>query len=123
MIIWGFNLKEMKWSSFKSSHMFNGQYHLRSQRFIIFQLAMIICLISECIATYSLTKYEKLQGRIERGFNPARVYQNDLIDVEITTIVFCVLVATLYGTDFFFLLMFPRKVIPLSLSVSSNYIS
>jgi len=89
---------------------------------VLYQLAMLICLAAECTATYSLSKYEDLQGHIEAasGSAPpsesrkhnAHLHNNDLIDAEIITIVFCVLVACLYGADFFFLLFFPRRTYP-----------
>ncbi|KAF8917559.1 hypothetical protein CPB85DRAFT_1214942 [Mucidula mucida] len=84
---------------------------------------MLTGLAAECTATYSLSKYEDLQTHIETWFstrpNPtqpngvgAHLYQNDLIDVQIVTIVFCVLTACIFGADFFFLAMFPRQVYP-----------
>jgi len=74
---------------------------------------MLICLAAECTATYSLTKYEALQTNVEAlSGHAAHLYNNDLIDSEIVTIVFCVMVATVFGTDFFFLLFFPRRTYP-----------
>ena len=40
------------------------------------------------------------------------MHNNPLIDAAIVCIVFCVLVATLFGADFFFLLFFPRRTYP-----------
>jgi hypothetical protein len=73
---------------------------------------MLICLAAECTATYSLSKYEDLQDHIELAYPGSHLYQNDLIDVQIVAIVFCVLVACLYGADFFFLLQYPRRRYP-----------
>lgn len=74
---------------------------------------MLICLAAECTATYSLSKYEGLQSRIESlSSNRAALYNNDIVGAEIATIVFCVFVATLFGADFFFLLFFPRRTYP-----------
>lgn len=74
---------------------------------------MVICLVAECTATYSLSKYEDLQSNVERlSGHIAALHQNDLIASEVLTIVFCVFVATLFGADFFFLLFFPKRRYP-----------
>lgn len=44
---------------------------------------------------------EDLQDHVEDRFAPAHLYNNDIIDMQITTIVLCVAVACLYGADFF----------------------
>lgn len=55
---------------------------------VLYQVAMLTCLAAECTATYSLSKYEDLQGRIENSpLFGGHLYQNDLIDAEIVTIV------------------------------------
>jgi hypothetical protein len=93
--------------------MFDPRWHLRRERFVVYQLAMLICLAAECTCTYSLDKYEDLQKHVESfSGHRAHLYNNDIIDAEITTIVFCVMVATLFGADFFFLLFFPRRRYP-----------
>lgn len=111
--IWGFDLGELSFSAFSSKAMFDKRWHLRRERFIAYQAAMMICLAAECTATYSLSKYEDLQDHVEDRFAPAHLYNNDIIDMQITTIVLCVAVACLYGADFFFLLQFPRRRYPL----------
>ncbi|BGP27749.1 hypothetical protein Rt10032_c13g5095 [Rhodotorula toruloides] len=110
--VWGFPLGDLNLQAFSSKKMFDPRWHLRKERFIAYQVAMLVCLAAECTATYSLDKYEALQTHIESRFSPAHLYQNDLIDMEISTIVFCVAVACLFGADFFFLLQFPRRVYP-----------
>ncbi|EGU10967.1 hypothetical protein RTG_03180 [Rhodotorula toruloides ATCC 204091] len=110
--VWGFPLGDLNFQAFSSKKMFDPRWHLRKERFIAYQVAMLVCLAAECTATYSLDKYEDLQTHIESRFSPAHLYQNDLIDMEISTIVFCVAVACLFGADFFFLLQFPRRVYP-----------
>lgn len=57
MIIWGLDLRAIQFSAFKSSNMFDKRYYLRPERFVIYQLAMIFTVVSECLATYSLDKY------------------------------------------------------------------
>ncbi|GAA5988744.1 hypothetical protein JCM5350_002923 [Sporobolomyces pararoseus] len=108
--IWGFDLSELSFGAFSSKKMFDRRWHLRRERFIAYQAAMLICLAAECTATYS--KYEDLQDHVEDRYAPAHLYNNDIIDMEITTIVFCVFVATLFGADFFFLLQFPKRRYP-----------
>lgn len=74
---------------------------------------MVICLVAECVATYSLSKYEDLQDHIESAsLHLASLHNDDLIAAECLTIVFCVFVATLFGADFFFLLFFPKRRYP-----------
>ncbi|GAA5972911.1 hypothetical protein JCM11641_003999 [Rhodosporidiobolus odoratus] len=111
-VIWGFNLSEMSFHAFKTQELMDKRYHLRKERVISYQLAMLVCLAAECCVTYSLSKYEDLQGHIETAYPPAHVYQNDIIDFQIVTIVMCVMVACLYGADFFFLVQFPTRTYP-----------
>lgn len=74
---------------------------------------MLICLAAECTATYSLSKYEDLQTNVEMaGGHLPHLHNNDLIAAQCLTIVFCVLVATIFGADFFFLLFFPQRIYP-----------
>ncbi|GAA5892701.1 hypothetical protein JCM6882_000559 [Rhodosporidiobolus microsporus] len=111
-VIWGFDLSEMSFGAFSTKAMMDPRWHLRRERIIAYQLAMLVCLSAECCATYSLSKYEDHQTNIERDFPPAHVYNNDIIDMEIVTIVMCVMVACLFGADFFFLVQFPKRTYP-----------
>jgi len=111
-VIWGFDLSQMSWSAFGHKKMFDRRWQLRRERFIVYQLAMLICLAAECTATYSLSKYEAQQTNIERLSENAAVHNNDIIAAECLTIVFCVLVATIYGADFFFLVFWPARRYP-----------
>ncbi len=54
-VIWGLDLHDMQWSKFKSSYMWNNEYHMRRTRFIIYQLAMILCVVSESLGTAALS--------------------------------------------------------------------
>ncbi|GAA6037520.1 hypothetical protein JCM8097_008235 [Rhodosporidiobolus ruineniae] len=112
-VIWGFDLSEMSFGAFSHKQLMDPKWHLRKERIITYQLAMLVCLAAECCATYSLSKYEDLQTHIENRFAPAHLYNNDIIDMEIVTIVMCVMVACLYGADFFFLVQFPRRRYPM----------
>ncbi|KAJ8094514.1 hypothetical protein PM082_010948 [Marasmius tenuissimus] len=112
-VIWGFDLSEMRWSAFGHRNMFDKRWHLRRERFVIYQLAMLICLAAECTSTYSLAKYDSLKDHVEEFTGGrATLHKNDLKSAEVLTIFFCVMVATLFGADFFFLLFFPRRRYP-----------
>lgn len=54
-VIWGLDLKEIQWSKFKSSYMWNGDYHLRRTKFIVYQCALIFCVVSESLGTSALS--------------------------------------------------------------------
>lgn len=55
-VIFGLNLGDMQWSKFKSSYMFgNTDYHLRRTKFVVYQLAMIFCVVSESLGTAALS--------------------------------------------------------------------
>lgn len=52
----GLDLRAIHPSAFKTSRMWDKRYHLRSARFVIYQLAMIVPLAAECLATVCLVK-------------------------------------------------------------------
>jgi hypothetical protein len=54
-IIWGLDLREIQWGKFKNSYMWNNEYHMRRTKFIIYQLAMILCVVSESLGTAALS--------------------------------------------------------------------
>lgn len=54
-VIWGLDLKEMQWGKFKNSYMWNKEYHLRRIKFIVYQCAMIFCVVSESLGTAALS--------------------------------------------------------------------
>jgi len=54
-IIWGLDLREIQWSKFKNSYMWNNEYHQRRTKFVIYQLAMILCVVSESLGTAALS--------------------------------------------------------------------
>ncbi len=55
-VIWGLDLKDMQWGKFKSSYMFgNKDYHLRRTKFVVYQIAMIFCVVSESVGTAALS--------------------------------------------------------------------
>lgn len=79
---------------------------------------MNICLAAECTATYALSKYEDLQTHVQDyafTLTPpfaVELHNDDLIAAQVLTIVFCVFVATLFGADLFFLVLWPRRTYP-----------
>jgi hypothetical protein len=54
-VIWGLDLAEMQWGKFKGSYMFNQVYHLRRTKMIVYQIAMILCVVSESVGTAALS--------------------------------------------------------------------
>lgn len=54
-VIWGLDLHEIQWGKFKSSNMWNSRYHGRRTRFIVYQLAMILTVVSESLGTAALS--------------------------------------------------------------------
>jgi hypothetical protein len=54
-VIWGLDLADMQWGKFKSGYMWNNQYHLRRTKFIVYQAAMILCVVSESLGTDCLS--------------------------------------------------------------------
>lgn len=129
-VIWGFDLSQMSWGAFGSKRMFDRRWYMRKQRFIVYQLAMLIALAAECTATYSLSKYEDLQDHVQSysiSLSPssprALLHNNDIIDSAIVTIVFCVLVATVFGADFFFLVFWPERTYPKWYTVSKKVLA
>ena len=66
-VIWGLDLAELKWSKFKNSYMWNKEYHLRRTKFIVYQCALIFCVISESLGTDVLSG-EWHQNNLLLGF-------------------------------------------------------
>ena len=54
-VIWGLDLHEMQWYKFGGSYMFSGVYHLQTTKMIVYQLAMILCIVSESVGTAALS--------------------------------------------------------------------
>ncbi|KIW46668.1 uncharacterized protein PV06_02319 [Exophiala oligosperma] len=112
-VIWGLDLRDMKWGKFKSSYMFgNRDYHLRRTKFVVYQIAMICCVVSESIGTAALTDYVKQQSRIERLHSSAAVHNDDFVGIASYNIFVGIAVATIFGAAFFFDLFFPERYEP-----------
>jgi len=109
-VIWGLNLGEIQWSKFKSGYMWNDRYHLRRTKFIVYQLAMIFCVVSESLGTDALSNYndqQKALQRDSRGVNSIK--NNDIVGTFSYNIFVGVFIATIFGAAFFFDLFWPER--------------
>jgi len=112
-VIWGLDLRDMRWGNFKSSYMFgNKDYHLRRTKFVIYQIAMIFCVVSESVGTAALSDYVKQQSRIESLHSSAKVHNDDFVGIASYNIFVGIAVATIFGAAFFFDLFFPERYEP-----------
>ncbi|KFZ20522.1 hypothetical protein V501_00076 [Pseudogymnoascus sp. VKM F-4519 (FW-2642)] len=109
--IWGLDLKELQWGKFKGSYMFNRVYHLRRTKMIVYQAAMILCVVSESVGTAMLSDYVDQQDGIStRSHGQAQVQNNDIIGIASFNIVVGIAVATIFGAGFFFDLFWPERI-------------
>ncbi|KAL0256883.1 hypothetical protein SLS55_007692 [Diplodia seriata] len=108
-VIWGLDLKDMQWGKFKNSYMWNTEYHLRRTKFIVYQLAMIFCVVSESLGTAVLSDYIDQQRLVERRNPRASVYNNDYVGAASYNIFVGIYVATIFGAAFFFDLFWPER--------------
>ncbi|KAL2430443.1 hypothetical protein ABEF95_007576 [Exophiala dermatitidis] len=112
-VIWSLDLHDIQWSKFKSSYMFgNKDYHLRRTKFVVYQLAMIFCVVSESVGTAALSDYVKQQSTIESLHSSARVHNDDFVGIASYNIFVGIVVATIFGAAFFFDLFFPERYEP-----------
>ncbi|KAI1630206.1 hypothetical protein EDD37DRAFT_86901 [Exophiala viscosa] len=112
-VIWGLDLKDMQWGKFKSSYMFgNKDYHLRRTKFVVYQIAMIFCVVSESVGTAAMSDYVKQQSRIESLHSSAAVHNDDFVGIASYNIFVGIAVATIFGAAFFFDLFFPERYEP-----------
>lgn len=110
-VIWGLDLHDMQWYKFKGSYMFNGAYHLQTTKMIVYQLAMILCVVSESIGTAALSDYVDQQSGIQsRSPIPVQVHNNSYIGIASYNIFVGIAVATIFGSGFFFDLFWPERV-------------
>ncbi|KAK5169388.1 uncharacterized protein LTR77_005363 [Saxophila tyrrhenica] len=109
-VIWGLDLAEIKWSKFKSSYMWNSEYHMRRTKFIVYQCALIFCVVSESLGTAALSDYVDMQTRIQ-GISASRihVYNDDYVGAASFNIFAGVFVAFIFGAAFFFDLIWPER--------------
>ncbi|KAH7047389.1 hypothetical protein B0J12DRAFT_120158 [Macrophomina phaseolina] len=108
-VIWGLDLKEMQWGKFKSSYMWNTEYHLRRTKFIVYQCAMIFCVVSESLGTAALSDYVDQQKFVSMLDYHAHVHNNNYIGAASYNIFVGIYVATIFGAAFFFDLFWPER--------------
>ncbi|KAF2107434.1 hypothetical protein BDV96DRAFT_506271 [Lophiotrema nucula] len=112
-VIWGLDLREMQWSKFGNSYMWNKDYHMRRTKFIVYQIAMICCVCSESLGTAALSDYVDQQDFVAKHQLGATVHNNNFIGIASYNIFVGVYVATIFGSAFFFDLFWPeRKEVP-----------
>ncbi|EIM82715.1 uncharacterized protein STEHIDRAFT_149149 [Stereum hirsutum FP-91666 SS1] len=107
-VIWGLNLKEIQFWKFKGSYMFNQEYHLRRTKMIVYQMAMIFCVVSESLGTAALSDYANQQRFVTRTSSSSE-YNDDFIGIASFNIFVGVFVATIFGAGFFFDLFWPKR--------------
>ncbi|TVY87212.1 hypothetical protein LAWI1_G005387 [Lachnellula willkommii] len=109
-VIWGLDLKDMQWGKFKGSYMFAPTYHLQKTKMIVYQIAMLSCVISESVGTAALSDYvDQQDGISHRSHGRALVQNNDFIGVASYNIFVGIAVATIFGSGFFFDLFWPER--------------
>ncbi|CAG5137869.1 uncharacterized protein ALTATR162_LOCUS234 [Alternaria atra] len=109
-VIWGLDLKEMQWGKFKSGYMWNTMYHNRRTKFIIYQLAMILCVVSESLGTAALSDYVDQQKFVSKLDRNVTVHNNDYVGIASYNIFVGIFVATIFGAAFFFDLFWPERL-------------
>jgi len=108
--LWGLDLRQIHPNKFKSSYMWNNVYHLRRTKFIVYQLAMVFCVISESVGTAALSNYRDQAKDIERlGLPGGTEWSGDYIGVASYNIFNGIFVACVFGAAFFFDLIFPER--------------
>ncbi|KAF2503302.1 hypothetical protein BU16DRAFT_546299 [Lophium mytilinum] len=108
-VIWGLDLREIQWWKFKSSYMWNNEYHLRRTKFIVYQIAMIFCVVSESLGTAALSDYIDQQDYVETHNSNIFLHNDDFIGAASYNIFVGVFVATIFGAGFFFDLFWPER--------------
>lgn len=89
--------------------MWSRRFHLRRTKFILYQLAMILSLVSESLGTAVLDKINVQQKRLQKLHPTASLVTKDLRAALILNIAFGVTAATVLGTAFFMDLFFPTR--------------
>lgn len=109
-VIWGLDLKEITWAKFGNKNMWSNHYHLRRTKFIVYQLAMIFCVVSESLGTAAMSDYLDQKEVIEPLTNYT-VEENvrDYVGIASYNIFAGVYVAFIFGGAFFFDLIWPER--------------
>jgi len=109
-VIWGLDLREMQWGKFGSTYMWNKEYHQRRTKFIVYQIAMICCVVSESLGTAALSDYVDQQNFVSALDRDVTVHNNDYIGIASYNIFVGIFVATIFGSAFFFDLFWPERL-------------
>jgi len=99
----------MQWWKFKSSYMWNKDYHLRRTKFIVYQLAMICTVVSESLGTAALSDYVDQQDFVAKNSPGATVHNDNFVGMASYNIFVGIYVATIFGSAFFFDLFWPER--------------
>lgn len=108
-IIFGLHLAEFKWSKFGNKNMWNNVYHLRRTKFIVYQCALIFCVVSESLGTDVLSDYVDQQKYLKGRNSDAYEYNNDYVGIASYNIFAGIFVAFVFGAAFFFDLIWPER--------------
>ncbi|KAL1687525.1 hypothetical protein GGG16DRAFT_105000 [Schizophyllum commune] len=112
--IWGLDLSEFTFAKFGSKNMWSTDFHRRRTKVIVYQLAMVFHVVSESVGTAALSDYVDQQNGIQRVHPGASEYNNDFIGVASYNIFVGIYVATIFGSGFFFDLIWPERAESLS---------
>jgi hypothetical protein len=77
-VLLGLDLAAVRFGAFKTSRMVAARWPLRARRLLAFQLAMVLTVIGESLATATLFKYLDLQTSIEYAVSGVSLYQKDV---------------------------------------------
>jgi len=76
---------------------------------IVYQIAMILCVVSESVGTDALVKFNDQQDKIQALDPRVYVSNNDFIGIASFNIFMGIAVATIFGSGFFFDLFWPER--------------
>jgi len=77
---------------------------------IVYQIAMILCVISESVGTAALSHYvDQQDGISRRSHHQAHVHNDDFVGIASYNIFVGIAVATIFGSGFFFDLFWPER--------------
>ncbi|KAF9063239.1 hypothetical protein BDP27DRAFT_1427047 [Rhodocollybia butyracea] len=108
--MWGFDSFEASWSAFQSKNMYDKRWpHLPRER-----LTQNICGGAGIAANYSISKYTHQQAHVQQSVSGLtgsniQVHNNDITAAQILAIVFCSLFSTMLTTQYFTLVLWPRR--------------
>jgi hypothetical protein len=108
-VIWGLDLRRNAMGQIQKLQHVSKIYHLRRTKMIVYQIAMILCVVSESVGTDALSKFGDQENTIQVLDPRAYVYNNDFIGIASFNIFMGITVATIFGSAFFFDLFWPER--------------